>query len=32
MKTRQVKGALKAKPIKTDRPDAKGIARLLRLG
>ncbi|WP_325175483.1 IS110 family transposase [Cereibacter sphaeroides] len=28
--TRQVKGALKAMPIKTDRRDAEGIARLLR--
>src|SRR6056297_4294391 len=32
METRQVKGALKAMPIKTDRRDAKGIARLLHLG
>ena len=30
--TRQVKGALKAMPIKTDRRDAIGIARLLHLG
>lgn len=30
--TRQVKGALKAMPIKTDRSDAEGIARLLHLG
>lgn len=29
METRQVKGALKAMPIKTDRRDAEGIARLL---
>lgn len=32
METRQVKGALKAKPIKTDRRDAEGIARLLQMG
>lgn len=32
METRQVKGALGAMPIKTDRRDAKGIARLLHLG
>ncbi|WP_299886060.1 transposase [uncultured Ruegeria sp.] len=32
METRQVKGALKAIPIKTDRRDAEGIARLLHLG
>ena len=32
MQTRQVKGALKAMPIKTDRRDAEGIARLLHLG
>lgn len=32
MKTRQVKGALKAMPIKTVRLDAEGIARLLHLG
>lgn len=31
METRQVKGALKAMPIKTDRRD-EGIARLLHLG
>ena len=31
METRQVKGALKAMPIKTDRRDAEGIARLLTL-
>lgn len=30
--TRQVKGALKVMPIKTDRRDAEGIARLLHLG
>jgi len=30
--TRQVKGALKAMPVRTDRRDAKGIARLLHLG
>src|SRR5690606_14084646 len=30
--TRQVKGALKAMPIKTDRRDAEVIARLLHLG
>jgi transposase len=32
MKTRQVKGSLKVMPIKTDRRDAEGIARLLHLG
>lgn len=32
METRQVKGLLKAMPIKTDRHDAEGIARLLHLG
>lgn len=32
METRQVKGALKAMPIKTDRRDAEGIAPLLHLG
>ncbi len=32
METRQVKGALKAMPIKTDRRDAEGTARLLHLG
>lgn len=32
METRQVKGALKAMPIKTDRRDGEGIARLLHLG
>lgn len=32
METRQVKGALKAMPIKTDCRDAEGIARLLHLG
>lgn len=32
METRQVKGALKAMPIKTDRRDAMGIARLLHIG
>lgn len=32
METRQVKGALKAMPIKIDRRDAEGIARLLRMG
>lgn len=32
METRQVKGALKAMPIKTDRRDALGIARLLQMG
>ncbi len=32
METRQVKGALKAMPIKTDRRDAEGIVRLLHLG
>lgn len=32
METRQVKGALQAMPIKTDRRDAEGIARLLHMG
>ena len=32
METRQVKAALKAMPIKTDRRDAEGIARLLQMG
>lgn len=32
METRQVKGALQAMPIKTDRRDAEGIARLLLMG
>ena len=32
METRQVKAALKAMPLKTDRRDAEGIARLLQLG
>lgn len=32
MKTRQVKGALKAMPIKTDPRDALGIAQLIRMG
>ena len=32
METRQVKSALKAMPIKTDRRDAEGIARLLQMG
>lgn len=32
METRRVKGARKAMPIKTDRRDAEGIARLLHLG
>lgn len=32
METRQVKGALKSMPIKTDRRDAEGIARLLQMG
>lgn len=32
MEARQVKGALKAMPIKTGRRDAEGIARLLHLG
>ena len=30
--TRQVKAALKAMPIKTDRRDAEGITRLLQIG
>ena len=32
METRQVKAALKGMPIKTDRRDAAGIARLLQMG
>ena len=32
METRQVKGARKAMPIKTDRRDALGIAQLIRMG
>lgn len=32
METRRVKGALQAMPIKTDRRDAEGIAKLLHLG
>ncbi|HBQ36576.1 MAG TPA: hypothetical protein DD729_07045 [Rhodobacteraceae bacterium] len=32
LETRHVKGVLKAMPIKTDRRDAEGIARLLRMG
>ena len=32
MGTRRVKAALKAMPIKTDRRDAEGIARLLQMG
>ena len=32
LETRQVKAALKAMPIKTDRRDAEGIARLLQMG
>ena len=32
METRQVKGALKAMPIKTHRRDAEGIARLFQMG
>lgn len=32
METRQVKGALQAMPLKTDRRDAAGIARLLQMG
>ena len=32
METRQVKAALSAMPIKTDRRDARGIAQLLRMG
>lgn len=32
METRQVKAALKASPIKTDRRDAAGLARLLQMG
>jgi len=32
METRQVKGALRAMPIKTDRHDAEEIARPLHLG
>jgi len=32
METRQVKGVLKAMPIKTDRRDGLGIAQLIRMG
>lgn len=32
METRQVKAVLKAMPVKTDRRDAEGIARLLQMG
>ncbi len=32
METRQVKGPMKAMPIKTDRREAEGIARLLHMG
>ena len=32
METRQVEAALRAMPIKTDRRDAEGIARLLQMG
>lgn len=32
LETRHVKGVLKAMPIKTDRRDAEGIARLLHMG
>ena len=32
METRQVKAAFKAMPVKTDRRDAEGIARLLQMG
>ena len=32
METRRVKAALKATPIRTDRRDAEGIARLLQMG
>jgi len=32
METRQVKSALKAMPVKTDRRDAEGTAHLLRMG
>jgi transposase len=32
METRQVKGVLKAMPIKTDRRDALGIAQMIRMG
>jgi len=32
METRQVKAALKAMPIKTDRREAEDIARLLQMG
>ena len=32
METRRVKSALKSAPVKTDRRDAEGIARLLRMG
>jgi transposase len=32
LETRRVKAVLKAMPVKTDRRDAEGIARLLRMG
>lgn len=32
METRQVKAAVKAAPVKTDRRDAAGLARLLQMG
>ena len=32
LKTRHVRDAFKAMPVKTDRKDARGIAQLMRLG
>ena len=32
LETRHVRNAFKAMPVKTDRKDARGIARLMRLG
>jgi transposase len=32
LKTRHVRAAFKAMPVKTDRTDARGIAQLMRLG
>ena len=32
METRQIKAALSAMPVKTDRNDARGIAQMLRMG
>jgi transposase len=32
LETRQVRGAFRSMPVKTDRKDARGIAQLMRLG